>query len=191
MVATHLHDSPLRPRRRHPEWVLLTLHHEHRDFHRLQLGKASSVRAAWRVEREREAEYRHGACLLHGAAGHPRPQGATPDDELQPVQLVRAQMVHDGDPGGVQLAGRSRRAPAAHTVGLLDQRDAELLGERGLRHGREISRFHAAAGSMTEDEGCARTIRRMQMNVCGPVRSLHREHQRMIAQSGSSGTVRP
>ena len=105
-------ERPARRHRQHIELAEATL-------------RRSRARAARRQEREGEAQHRHGAGRVGRAAGHPGAQGATAGDQGQPAQLARQELVDDGDPGGVELARRSRRASPGDAVGLLDERDAE------------------------------------------------------------------
>jgi hypothetical protein len=41
VVTRHLHDSAMLGGGRHPEWVSVTLHDEHRDGHRIELVQAA------------------------------------------------------------------------------------------------------------------------------------------------------
>ena len=155
-----------------------------------RLGLAAVPAAAWRLQREREAEHRDGAGRLGGAAGHSRAHGATAGDERQPAQLVRAQVVDHRRPGGVELACRSGSASSRDAVGLLDERDADPLRARYAGHRNQIWRRHSSGGAVTEDERGSWLIGGMQVNVRLTVRGVHFEH-RHVCDTGSRRSLKP
>jgi hypothetical protein len=65
---------------------------------------------------------------------------------------VRPQPFDDGRPGRVELRGGRCRAPSRDQVGLLDQRDAEVLLERSAARRHQVRRGHPAAGAVAEHE---------------------------------------
>src|SRR5439155_22680679 len=98
---------------------------------RVEFGQTALRRLAGAVrwlEREGEAEHCDGSSRVRGAAGDAGAHRAAADDERQPGQLACTQALDDRNPGGVELRGAGGRAPAGDAVGLLDQRDADLLG---------------------------------------------------------------
>ena len=102
-----LHDSAMRCRRRHPEGVALALDDERGDLHGVELGQpalARIVRLARRVKREREAEHRRSAGLGRSATGDASARRAAARDERN----LEAELLDHGNPGRVELAGRSR-----------------------------------------------------------------------------------
>ena len=84
-----------------------------------------------------------------GDAGARRPPAA---HDRQPLERPAFQIRDDRVPGGVELVCRRRRAPAGDSVGLLDQRDAELLGLRHLAGRDQVARGHATAGAVAKHD---------------------------------------
>ena len=153
---------------------------------------ARSVGAARRLQRKREAQYRHGAGRLgEAAAGHSCAHGATAGDEWQSAQLVRAQVVNHRRPGGVELACRSGSASSRDTVGLLDERaNADLLRARYAGHRDQIWRRHSSGGTVTEDERGPWLSGGMHVHLRLPVRGVHFEH-RHVCDTGSRRSLKP
>ena len=81
-------------------------------------------------------------------------------------------MLHDREPGRVQLGRGRRRAPAGDAVGLLDERDRDVLLQRDLGCDRQVGSGDAASGTVTEHERGPRLGRSMQMHACRAVWSL-------------------
>jgi hypothetical protein len=71
----------------------------------------------------------------------------------------------DRDPSLVELRGAGWGAAACDAVGLLDQRDADLLRKGSLGRRHEIRGLHPSAGPVTEDERCSRRLCRMQVRA--------------------------
>src|SRR5438876_7735240 len=112
VIGCDLDDGALLRGWRDPERVAGALDDERRHRDRVELGQAARRRRATRrLQREREAEHGDGARRLDGAAGHPRAGRAPAHEERHAAESSRAEMLADGDPGGVQRAGR-RGTPA-------------------------------------------------------------------------------
>jgi hypothetical protein len=72
------------------------------------------------MERKRQAQHRDRAALRGGPARDPSARRATAYDQRQALQLAVPQMLHDRDPGRVELPRRRGRPPPSHSVRLLD-----------------------------------------------------------------------
>ena len=181
-----------RPVGRHAERVRGALHHERRH------GRRRRARAA------RVFSGRPGGCtgkarhstptapvVGRRAARHPRARRAAADDERQVAQRARAQVLDDRDPGRVELARRSRRAPAGDAIGLLDQRDADAGRARRLRGRHEVARRHAAAGAVAEHERAGRLVGGVQVGPRGTVRRVDVERPIAVTLRGERVRVRP
>ncbi len=129
------------------------------------------------LQRERQAENADRAGRSRRAAGDAATQGPPSDDDRQPVQLARKQLFDDGGPRGFELTRGSRGAPAGDAVRLLDERDADSLRARRIRHRDEVSRGYAAGCSVTEDQRGSRLLDRMQVSLRRAVRSIHVENR--------------
>jgi hypothetical protein len=68
------------------------------------------------------------------------------------VKLLLRQALDDGDPCGVEMRARRRRATTSHSVRLLDQGDADASRKCCLASGYEVSRGDPSARAVTEDE---------------------------------------
>ena len=173
MIARHDDDLAPRARLRDSERVALSLHDERRHRDRVELRQpARRVGAARRVQREREAQHGARAGRAGGPACDAGPRRSPADDERQPAQLVRAQRLHDGDPGRVELRRRRGRAAAGDAVRLLDERDREPLLERDGGRGGKVARADAAARAVTEHERRARVDGSLQVDAREPRRRL-------------------
>ena len=84
-------------------------------------------------------------------------------------------MLDDGRPRGVELARRRGRAAPGNALRLLDERDAQALGDRYVRGGRKVRRQHAAAGAVAQDQRSARSVYELQMGMRPAVRSVDLE----------------
>ena len=109
MVTPHPDDgSPCRGGW-HPERVPLALNDERRDLHMLELGEPARWRGARcparRLQREGEAQHRDGAGSVRGTAGNPGSERPTTDDQPQPAQLARLELLDNRSPGGIELTG--------------------------------------------------------------------------------------
>ena len=199
MVAGHLDDRATRGAGRNPEGVARTLHDQCRDRHLVELRQTARWRgppgAARRLQGEREAKHADGAGRLRSAAGHPRAQGPTADEERQPAELARDQVADHYRPGSVELARRSGRASPGDAVRLLDERDGDSFRARGVRHRHQVSRGHPSNGSVTEDQRGHWLIGEMQVGVGSTMRGVHYEHRHTrhadtaAAGSGGEGAV--
>ena len=152
-----------------PNWSRVTLHDERRHRHRVELGQAAwrgARRTARRLQREREAQHRRRRRRISGAAGHPRAEGATPDDQRNPRSSPRAD--DRRRPSRRRRAGApERERVAGDPVGLLDERDADPFRARDApsrRPGPVRSPLH-----LLRDRGPARLwpIGEMQVGVAG------------------------
>jgi hypothetical protein len=77
-------------------------------------------------------------------------------------------VLHHPDPGGVQLFRGSGGAPTRDAIGLLDERDSEAFGDRGIGRGEEIRRLDPSASPVPEDKRTAGLIDPSQMHSGGP-----------------------
>jgi len=169
VVAAHPDDRPAVRVRRHPERVALALDDEDRDRHRVQLREPALLGPARRMDREGEAEDGDRARL----AGRPaRDAGAERAAAVDQRELAHTQLVHHGDPGRIELGRRSRSATPRDAVGLLDERDGDPFGQRGLGRRDEVGRAHSSPGAVPEDEQRARILRLVQVHAGGAVWSL-------------------
>ena len=148
MVPAHLDDPPPSAGRRDAERVAGALDDEDRDLHGLELLEpARPLRAraaARRPEREREAENADGIRLGRRSAGDAGTRRAATAEQRQAGELVRAEMVDDGDPRGVELLRGRGRAAAGDTVRLFDEPDGDVLLDRRLRRRDEVGRADAS-----------------------------------------------
>jgi Stage II sporulation protein E (SpoIIE) len=176
VIARDDHNAPVRAALRHAEGVALALHDEHGNLDGVELVLARLLGPAWGVERERQAEHADRTGLRHRPARHPRPGGATADDQRQPAQIAVAQLLDHSNPGRVQLIRRSRRAPSRHQVWLLHEGDAEALAACDLRDRHEVAGRDPPAGSMTEHQRAFRVLGRVKLNPGRAVRRLELEH---------------
>jgi len=162
VVARNLRDDTVSGCGRDPEPVARPLHDERRHHHGVQLGQPAggwvTARTPRRLERECQAQDADGAGLPDGPAGHASAQRPSADDEREPAQLTRAQVLDHRRPGGVELASRGRRTAAGDPVGLLHERDVDPLRERRLGRGDEIGSRNPTAGAVTEDERACRRV---------------------------------
>jgi DivIVA domain-containing protein len=194
VIARHLHDLPSRPGRGHPERVALTLDDEHRHRHGLELGEAALPRlsrAAWRLERKREAEDPDGAGRFRRPARDPCSERPTAGDERQALQLASRQPLDDGDPVGVELRRRGGGTPAGDAVGLLDQGDGDPRRAGGFRRGNEIGCLDAPTGTVAEDERSKRFVGRVEVRARRPVRRLDLERCHRADLASLSSLSRP
>ena len=97
---------------------------------------------------------------------------ASAGDQRQLAERAAAQMLDDRDPGRVELVRRSGGAAAGHTVGLLDEDDAEPRRASGVRGRDEVGRAHRPAGSVAEYERGHRRIGEVEMGSRRPVRRI-------------------
>ena len=71
---------------------------------------------------------------------------------------------------------RGRRASSpGHSIGLLDQRDAEPGAARRGRGRDKVGCTSAAAGSVSEHHGAACRIDQIEIYACGPMWGLELE----------------
>ena len=150
------------------EAVALALHHQDREIDSIQLLQpvlSGLPRACRRLERKREAEDGHRADLIGGAAGHASPERAASDDQRESTELIPPQVLEHGDPCRVELPCRSGGASAGYAIRLLDERDAEADGPRGLGGRQQVGSLNASARPVTEDDGRAGLVRGMQMGA--------------------------
>jgi hypothetical protein len=153
VVPRHLDNRAVRSGWWHPERVFLALDDQHRHPYLVELGEPA--RGGWargpagRLERERQAEHRDGTRGLRGTAGHPAAERPTADDQRQPAQLVRDQVLDDRDPGGVELVHGRRGASPGDPVGLLHERDGQPFRPSDFRNRHEVWRSHTASRAMT------------------------------------------
>jgi hypothetical protein len=189
VVARHLHHGATLGGGWHPKWVSLPLHDQRRDRHLVEFVQAACGRAgaARRVQWKREAKHRDGAGRFRGAACDSRSQGPAADEERQTAQLALEQVIDNCRPSNVELARRSGAAPSGDFVGLLDERDADLLRVRDGRHRHQVSRSHAAGGPMTEDKRGSRSIGSVQVGLRQTVRGVYFE--RRHADDGCSSLL--
>ena len=83
-----------------------------------------------RLERECETEIAGTPSPGGGARGHPRTQERPPTISGSPLSSPpRRQFYLYRGPSGIELARRSGRAAPGDAVGLLDEHDADALGE--------------------------------------------------------------
>lgn len=164
MIASDLSHGALGGRRRHAEGVPAPLNDEHGNRHILELLQAAGrIGAAGRVQRERKAKNGDGPDRPCSPAGDAGAQGSPSDEKRKATELARDQVLHNCNPGGVQLPGR-RRAPATRdTVGLLDEGHAETFRKGHARHSRQVRGSHTSAGAVTEDQCAARLSRGMHV----------------------------
>ena len=171
-----MHDGAMLGAGRHPKWVSLPLHDEHRDGYRVELVQAACcASAAGRSQREREAKHGEGTGRFGGATGDPRSQGSAADEKRQAAQLAREQVFDRCQPSSVELARRRRAAAACDTVGLLDERDAHPFRSRNVGHRHQVWRSHPSPSPMAEDQGGSRFRRGMHVGSCQTVRRLELE----------------
>jgi hypothetical protein len=84
-----------------------------------------------------------------------------------------AQLVHDGEPRGVEL-GRARRAALPRdAVRLLDERDREVPGLGGVSRGHEVRRPDAAGRAVAEDDGRRGVLDLVEMDSSDAVRGIN------------------
>jgi hypothetical protein len=121
-------------------------------------------------KREGEAEDAGGAGLGRGAAGDTGAGRAAADEQRYAAQLLRMQLLDDGDPGGVELPCGRRGATAGDAVGLLDECDADPQRERRLGRGDEVGRRDATARAVPEHERAARSRDAVHVRAGRPVR---------------------
>lgn len=108
------------------------------------------------MQREREADDAHGACLACRAARYARAGRAPADDERQPAETPRAQLRDDLEPRRVEARRRRRGTTAGNSIGLFDERDTHALRERRFGCRDEIGRRHSTARAVPEHEQCTR-----------------------------------
>jgi hypothetical protein len=78
-------------------------------------------------------------------------------------------VLHDRQPGRVELPGWSRGLATQDPVGLLDENDGEPEPDAGVSRGDEITGVDAAARAVAEDEGGPSMCDRMQVCPGEPV----------------------
>ena len=105
---------------------------------RLAVG-ADPARRGGRSGNARQS-HADGAGDSGRAAGDARAGRAAAHDKRRLHDALVAQALDDGQPGGIELCCRRRRAATCHAVRLFDQNDADLLGLRSARHGNEVTR---------------------------------------------------
>jgi hypothetical protein len=168
VVAGYLHHLTVLGNGRHTERISRSLHHEHRDRHRIELVETALRRlaagASRRQQREREAEHADGVDCGRRAARDARARRTPADDEGQIAELARTEVVDHGDPGCIELMRRRRRPPPRDPIGLLDEHDRQSCFECGSRGGDEVLRMHTTACAVPEDERSAWRIR--TVDVC-------------------------
>src|SRR4051812_493122 len=99
-------------------------------------------------------------------------------------------MLDNCEPCGVEVVRRGRTTPARHAVRLLDERDADTLGECRSGRGHEVGCGHPAAGAVTEYETGPRHGGVLQVRVRTPVRRLDRERLHRARGRPGTGTAR-
>ena len=77
------------------------------------------------------------------------------------------------------MSGR-RASPPRHAVGLLDESDAHVLGERRLGRRDEIAGGHAAGCAVASTSQPARLLELPQLDAGRAVRSVDVEHHRGV-----------
>jgi hypothetical protein len=163
VVTGHKYDVAALARRRDAERIALPLDDEHRNGDGVELVEAALLGPARRVQREREAADRHGACLGRRATGHARAGRAAADHERQARELLGAQVREDREPRRVELMRRSGGAASGEAIRLLDEgyRDAER--DRLVGRGDEVARVDATARTVAEHERGARLVHATQV----------------------------
>jgi hypothetical protein len=155
VVPRHDHDLSRRAGRRYPERIALALHDESRHAHRIELSQAALLRLVcaprW-LERKGKTEHAHGASLLGCAAGNSTAHRTAARNDRQAGQSADGQLPDDRDPRCVEHRWARWSASARDTVGLLDQRNCDLDGERRLCRRREVLGRDATACTVTEHE---------------------------------------
>jgi len=138
------------------------------------------------MDRKGEAEDGGRSRLTGRPAGDPGAERAASGNQRQPGELGRAKAFDDREPGRVQLRRRSGSAPARHAVGLLHERNRDLLRERGLGRGDQVGSRYPAARAVAEDERRSWPVGRMEVDVSGPVRGVDFEHRPMVGCGSSA-----
>jgi hypothetical protein len=70
-------------------------------------------------------------------------------------------------PGLVELMRWCGSPSSRNAVGLLDENDVQFRFVCDARHRDEVSRLHAAACTVTEDERASRFVGAVQVRMCG------------------------
>jgi len=83
------------------------------------------------------------------------------------------QALDDHDPSSVELWGTGGRASSGDAVGLLDERDADVLCSGRVRHRHEVRCPHSSGCAVAEDERCVRHFGRIQVGVRRAVGSVY------------------
>jgi hypothetical protein len=83
VIALDAGDVASRRVRRHAERIALSLNHEHRNIHRVELGQARFLRATGRMDGEGKAQNRDGFCLPRRPARDARAERASPGDQRE------------------------------------------------------------------------------------------------------------
>lgn len=81
-------------------------------------------------------------------------------------------LLDDRHPGGVELPRRGRGTSPRHAIGLLDERDPDVLGEGDLGHRDEVACANPTAGTVTENKRRPRATYRVEMDTCKTVRGF-------------------
>ena len=90
-------------------------------------------------------------------------------------QLLLAKALDDCAPVGVETGSGRWRAPPRNAVGLLDERDGDLLLERHVPGGHEVGSLDASTGAVAEDERCAWPVDSVEVHAGEPARRLDLE----------------
>ena len=123
-----------------------------------------------RLQREGEAEHAGRARRRGGAAGDAGSRRPAADDERQPEELARDEVLDDRRPRRVELLGRRGRAAARDAAWLLYEGDGEPFRQCCAGRGCEIACGDPAAGAVTEDERRPRAGVGVDVPRAGPCR---------------------
>ena len=160
---------------RHAERVSVALHDQGRHGHGRELGEPRLLRAARRMDRERQAQHAGRPDVRGRPAGDPAAEGPSADDQRQVGQFRAVHVLGDGTPRGIDLGGRRGRLSPRDPVGLLDQGDREARTQRHL--GRQ-------------DAGRGRSPRRPPRGRASSARRVHRPAGRRAPARRRAGSGR-